>query len=408
MPTITITPTEQVGQRPYQGLSILESATLLRRYLYVEQHIIPILAAWILEAPAYEDKYALGYHLWDHAEHANWLRERLHELRGGRADADVPPSLKLAVAEAQHACTTAELVAGLYLVIKTELLAAYQHHLKVADPSANAAEVRIIKRIIPTLENHLAWANEVVGRNKTGSEEDWQVYLSGLLRQARGIDGLLDTAATPEVARPHSHFLYRPTGMKFDERITASPLPSYETREEMGHEDNVKAQFAVFFNELWAVGALASVIFDAWQADCPWEFYYDMCHHCWDEVRHSEFGAIRLKELGDAPHQADMVLFDQAKEWPFLHRLFYLTLDLEAHFMQRKKPRVLRYQSQQDGRSLIFADADWSDEINHVRYGKKWTSFFLENDARTPDDIKDEIQMLLVRQAHSSTEKTPF
>jgi hypothetical protein len=25
-----------------------------------------------------------------------------------------------------------------------------------------------------------------------------------------------------------------------------------------------------------------------------------------------------------------------------------------------------------DEASRVFADADWSDEINHVRYGKRW------------------------------------
>jgi hypothetical protein len=40
-----------------------------------------------------------------------------------------------------------------------------------------------------------------------------------------------------------------------------------------------------------------------------------------------------------------------------------------------------------DEASRVFADADWSDEINHVRYGKRWLEYFLRDDARSLEDI---------------------
>ena len=67
--------------------------------------------------------------------------------------------------------------------------------------------------------------------------------------------------------------------------------------------------------------------------------------------------------------------------------------------MKCKRPRVLRYHKEGDGRSFIFADADWSDEINHVRYGQKWTDYFLRDDVRTVEDIKQEIAEYLARRA---------
>ncbi len=396
----TISSTVSLTGRSYQGLSVTESAALLRRSIFVEQQCMRICAEWLLEAPAYEDKYVLGYHLWDHAEHVQWMRERLHELRGGHAEADIAPALKLTLDEAIHARDVTELVAGLYGGVKRSLLHAYREHVRMADPAANAGEIRILQRMIPDLENHLRWGEEILERCPTGSNvaAPWQLYLEYLLSRAGGIHGTLPVAMIPARERPHVHMVRRSAELKFDSRIVREPLAKYEERESMPHEQSVKEQFAVFFNELWAVGLLASVIVDSWDAGCPWEFHYDMAHHCWDELRHSQFGAIRLKELGEEPSRADTFFFDQSQNWPFLHRLVYLTRDLEVFFMKRKSPRFLKYQQEGDGRSMIFADADWSDEINHVRYGTKWSEYFLKDDARTVEDIKEEIRSFITRQ----------
>ena len=63
--------------------------------------------------------------------------------------------------------------------------------------------------------------------------------------------------------------------------------------------------------------------------------------------------------------------------------------------MPRKSERARFYEQQGDGRSQLFADADWSEEINHVNYGKRWLKYFLEEDARTVQDIQDEISAYL-------------
>ncbi|MEX1275771.1 MAG: hypothetical protein WEB62_05565 [Bacteroidota bacterium] len=401
------------AERSYRGLSVTESAALLRRYIFIEQECVRICAAWLLEAPMYEDKYILGYHLWDHAEHVQWMRERLLELRGGHAEADIAPTLKFALDEVLHARDVTELVAGLYGGVKQPLLQAYRDHLSVADTAANAGEIRILQRMIPDLENHLRWGEDIIKRCPTGHDGavPWQRYIGDLLLRAGGIHGTLQVPPLPALERPHARMHRRSTELKFDSRIARKPLAKYEERESMPHEQSVKEQFAVFFNELWAVGLLASVIVDSWDAGCPWEFQYDMAHHCWDELRHSQFGAIRLKELGEEPSRVDTFFFDQSQNWPFLHRLVYLTRDLEVFFMKRKSPRVLKYQQEGDGRSMIFADADWSDEINHVRYGTKWSEYFLKDDARTVEDIKEEIRVFIARQqAQAGVSKTdiPF
>jgi hypothetical protein len=90
-----------------------------------------------------------------------------------------------------------------------------------------------------------------------------------------------------------------------------------------------------------------------------------------------------------------MMLYEQSRTMPLLHRYCYLTLGLEIFFMPRKSVRVRYYSEQGDGLSQLFADVDWSEEINHVKYGKRWIDYFLADDARSVEDIQLEISKYL-------------
>lgn len=50
-----------------------------------------------------------------------------------------------------------------------------------------------------------------------------------------------------------------------------------------------------------------------------------------------------------------------------------------------------------DARSQLFADQDWSDEINHVRYGSTWTDYLLQEDSREIEDVIEEVKQHLAR-----------
>jgi hypothetical protein len=63
--------------------------------------------------------------------------------------------------------------------------------------------------------------------------------------------------------------------------------------------------------------------------------------------------------------------------------------------MPRKKPRFEEYGEQGDRRSQLFADHDWSDEMNHVRNGRKWLEVLLEGDARDVSVVESETLALV-------------
>jgi len=374
-----------IAARQMHGIDIKTSVELLRRYAFLERSCIRALAGWFLVVPAYEAKIALGYHLWSHAERADALRRRLKELRGGHGEANIEPALARLGDELVNAPGPEVFQAGLHWLLK-ELDAAYQTHVDLADPSANAGEARLLRRLQPDLREELEWHGRHAVAGATTAE--WVEHLRKLLGAAGGVSGLEPRAACAVV--PAARF-ERPATLHFDARIKPGSFDDYAARMNQPFEERRIAEMQIFFNEFYAAALLASILYDAWNAKAPWEFFYDLSHHFWDEVRHAEFGVRRLKELGVEPTTINLVLFEQSQGLPFLHRLCYLTLGLEVYYMPRKKPRVKRYEEAGDHRTQLFADVDWSDEGNHVQYGRKWVEHFLEDDARSVQDLQQEI-----------------
>lgn len=382
-----------VAQRSQFGVDVGTTVRLFRRYCHLERSAIRAIAGWFLSVPAYEAKIALGYTLWSHTERADALRGRLHELRGGHRDGNIEPALQVLGEELLHAPDEASFLLSLRWLLD-QLAAAYRAYLDVADPAANAMERRLLQRMGIDLANdaeRLAEAARAIA--PTVAAAPWVAYLEGLLAAANGVSGI--EPGEPPPTRPATERFARPERNVFDARLTSGDLLAHTNKLALPFEERRVAEFRVFFNEFYAAALLASIIYDAWNANAPWEFFVDVGHQFWDEVRHAEFGLRRLRELGVEPSIINQSLFEQAQGMPFLHRFCYLTLGLEVFFMPRKKPRFLQYQEAGDARSQLFADVDWSDEQNHVRYGKRWVDYFLEDDARSVEDLQDEINSYL-------------
>lgn len=400
-----------VVRRGKGGVDVGRTVDLLRRYAYIEQSCVRALAGWFLKIPAWESKLVLGHQLWAHAERVYALRGRLQEMRGGHREANIEPDLDRLGEELVHAPDETSFLAGLSLVLES-LTVTYREHLEAADPVANAMEVRLLQRLLPDVERQLEGMGNLKQEHTSQdghSSRSWTEYLGDLLVAAGGVSGL-EARESASASRPEGAHFERPASMTFDDRIRDAELGSHGSKLSMSLEERRQGEFEVFFNEFYAAALMATINYDAWNVSAPRQFFLDIAHHFWDEVRHAEFGATRLRELGIEPSKVNQTLFEQSQGMPFLHRICYLTLGLEVYFMPRKRPRMRYYEEQGDARSQLFADVDWSDEQTHVRYGKDWVEHFLEDDARTIEDVQEEIEEYLA--AYQSQlpagEKAPF
>lgn len=369
------------------GLGITTAAQRLRNYGWIARRSIKMLSGWFLRLENFEHKYALAYHLYDNSEHVTWCRSRLSEMRGGNPNASIRPQLREICDVAMGAPTDEDFLAGYYGVLQGFIIEAIRSDIEELDESGNANEFRLLSRIVRDLEIQQTWFRDLGIKL---DKRPWCEELRGFIVAAGGVHGgkLGQQSYKLGNYKPFT----RPSQIRFDNRIQIGPLRSYEEREAMDAKESTIEQFKVFFNEFYAAALLASILYDASEGDYPWEMMADFSRHFWDEARHSEFGCLRLRELGCEPDRVNPVLFEESQSLPVLHRIAYLTRGLEAYFMPRKGKRVKDYEKIGDMRSQLFADQDWSDEINHVRYGSRWTDYLLEDDHRDLDDIIEEVK----------------
>lgn len=389
-----------------KGISVFEMSDSLRRAAFIERTSIRNLCGWFLAIPAYEDKHVLGHHVWTHAEHANWLRDRLQHLRGGHPDASIDPALLRLMDLIRDSDGPWAFMRATYDVLLPTLLEYYRELIERCDASANASDIRILKRVIPELEDQITWGSERLGHDPDPtSSESASDALRRVIYEIGGLNcPTSDSCAWPARGKPFS----LPGEIVFDDRISDLPLMSLDERKELPYEDGLREQFYVFFNEMYAGAMLAGVLYEAIESRIDWRLIYGLSRHFWDEVRHSEFGAVRLRELGFEPDRCNQELFKNGLHMPLLHRICYLTMVLEPYYMPRKKPRFKEYEAAGDARSLLFADHDWSDEINHVRFGKDVLEILLRDDARDVGQLKKEVLDHLERKGAETGALSPF
>ncbi|HET7558342.1 MAG TPA: DUF455 family protein [Limnochordia bacterium] len=391
-------------ERPLGGAySVAENGRLLRRYAEVEFQLMRLFGAWMPHIAAVDVKLKLPWHTNEDAEHAGWLRERLAELRGGRLHAAPDAPLRAALQAALHAPGPYAFLVGAYFGLKRELLAAYKLHLAGTDPLLDAPTVRVLRRIIPEEEAQLAWAEHGCDALCTSDAERaaalrWRDTVVAGLLDAGGVQGMaMDEREEPlpgeaiaaeagsalaasgaAAAVEPTPFVHSPGGVRPEgaPRCWIRPAP--------GADDGERARTIWEFrwrrDELQATEIFMQCLYDF--DDMPWDFYKDCARHAWDEARHTELGIRRLRELGVDPDELPMMVANsitQVGHMSGLERYTLTTLGHETAGMAGKTEHYRRHLELGDMVSAACVDYDWSDEINHVRYGKRWVSWFAES-----------------------------
>ena len=78
-----------VDRREFGGrFSVRENSQRLANYRYLEIQLMEMIGGWSHTTPQLAFKAAFGYHVYDHAQNADVLGERLYQLRSGRERAE--------------------------------------------------------------------------------------------------------------------------------------------------------------------------------------------------------------------------------------------------------------------------------------------------------------------------------
>src|SRR3954451_12129233 len=130
-----------------------------------------MLGGWSHTAPQLAFKAAFGYQVYDHAQAADLLGERLYQLRSGR-NREEP-----ATDEFAQLCERVWLMddvidrlVAVCRVLEPHLVSTYVYHADATDPLTDTPSVRLLRRIAGMDQSHVAWGQAVIESLATSGE----------------------------------------------------------------------------------------------------------------------------------------------------------------------------------------------------------------------------------------------
>ena len=185
-------------------------------------------------------------------------------------------------------------------MLKRKLLEAYERYIRETYDIYDLPSVLALEGILPRRRAQLQWAEQTVSELASDGEKQralqrWQCFAEDVIQAMGGIDGVMPGSPTcRQRHQPTRRFLPFSEARR-DARFTIETTPP-DIPDENDHTAWALWQFSNYVQEMQAAETLASML---WEVDgIDWEFYYDIARHCWDEVRHSQLGQRRLRELG--------------------------------------------------------------------------------------------------------------
>ena len=291
------------------------------------------------------------------------------------------------------ATTPADVLQGTIVAVGEVLLAAIDDYLGRNDPLYDQPTVPVLTADREEIASQIAWARAglaAIGSTAEsafvakiraqladlpGQLREHQVRSAEPLREARRIGQLpIAQAVLPE---GFLHLEYGPAAM---------PRENVYTDRERYHAIN-------FLQEVQAADSCASMLFEA--PDMPWDFYFDLSRHMWDESRHAMFGEKKLMALGSSAAAAGLSVkaYTMRQTLSPLDRYAALTTQ-EADAFPTKHVGLKDAVTHGDSVSAMAWSYDIADETQHVRYGARWLPVMIEKirEPRSLDQVRTDAE----------------
>ncbi|MDX6273439.1 MAG: hypothetical protein QOJ92_649 [Frankiales bacterium] len=376
--------TEIAVHAPY-GLPARQVANQLERCFRAEADLMRVLGGWTPLVTENDERLAFARDLGMRAEHGQVLLDRLHRLRTTDRMIALPsPQWRALVELLDAAPTVADLVAGLYLVVTADLVAAYKQLLADCDPLADELTIRLVSRhVLPDHEERLRWAESFTrghgyDRAYFGQVRDALAAAGGLIVRSDlvpadrdDVDAGLGTGfwALPSTApdRIELGSEYRIVG----DGERASYCPPFE---EFGPaEVEVLVNHHGLMPEIASLCIIGSMLHEV--HDRPWEFYRDFATQCSDEVRHIGILLRRLDALGAAPDVHPFptwTFYDAVAYLPVGERTLVFNTIVEGNVVETLHDRASALEKAGNPETAYGMDWISADESLHLHNGMRW------------------------------------
>jgi hypothetical protein len=383
------------------GYSVAENVQRLLRMHWTERRLMDAMLAHLPSTPIWEVKCALALHQWYCAEHADWLRRRVIEMRHPAPPLDDPPSAELDafLEELVRAENPAELIIGIYGVALPALRDAYYAHIHDTNPLVDHPTRRFMRFALLEVTEAIEWGDAAIPtltRDKAvaGSARDWKEHLEFYLVTARGIAGdplislqegddrrgLNIRSLEPPLPPPRARKPFAPNfEPRRDERFHGlynfefPPHVVYNASDVPADERNL-ALLSKRTLEMDVPEMMASFLFE--RKGQPWEFYLDYSRQLWDEARHAMMGTVAFEARGidwteiplNVGFSLRLNLHATAQERQII------LYAIEQSLMPAETGKRFEYETAVaagDDLSAHFHDYDWADEVLHANIGRR-------------------------------------
>ena len=386
---------------PPEQIDFAHNKKLLNRYRFIEYETLRILAAWLPGAAKMEWKLAMGRILWEDAQHVQHLYQRLREIQTPAFRPPADDALEHLMAEAIHAPSAADLLAGLFRVIKPALVATYRWHREQTFANPDAPTLYAFKHILLDEETQLTWAQQALAHHPTG---EWEAYIADLLAAAGGVSGRDARPQAPRQPSLRTPFEL-PRDVARDERFNMVNRDAGKRVQVPDQATQRLRDFESYSQEMLAAETVAAIVHLS--PGMPWAFSYDSARHCYDETRHCKLGIEWLAHHGhdytDVPQNTRV--FSWRSQFDAATQYCLLTMGNEVHAFPRRHEQMASYAETGDRLSAQYVSYDMADERQHVAFGHKWLpELMAEHGIDKPlEEFVDETVALWQREYKSGT-----
>jgi 1,2-phenylacetyl-CoA epoxidase catalytic subunit len=340
----------------------------------VEVELTRLVGAWIARTPELPEKLALARMLYEDADHARLLGQRLLELRVAESRLDSLSRRTAPAFKTLEALDRADAFFDqLFRVVKPALLADYCRHLDAAPPYVDEPSVRLIRQIIREEEEHLEAGLALLAerRRAPGTEVDYQ-QLWDLEAEGGGFTDGEWVGREPEPL-PSPVWPGAVTKLGSAEAMPAYPSDFDEAMRRCVHD--------LVFSETEALDIFGRYVYEL-GPELPWLFTFESARIAWDEARHVELLLSVLERYGGrvGSFPAKAPGYEEYVRQPTtLQKLIMVNVIAEGEVSTDTQTQHREaFRQLGDHLSALFKDYEMADEINHGQFGLRWAHWLAE------------------------------
>jgi uncharacterized ferritin-like protein (DUF455 family) len=398
------TPTYLSSQQPRARWLRVDTAHILKRFFFCERSLLISQAAWIPLIATLDIKIDSARCVWQSAETAHALRDRVFELRFPSRlmeEEGTDHALIELVDSVKDSPSVPAFLSAVGEVFLPALRDAYRDYLESSDSIADGPTHRFLSVALSEKEEQVrayqAWARTAVSVHPEVREEAvaWARSLADRLIQVGGIGVEVSRVTAAELLPMGRKAYVIPLHPARDTRFWPCRFywpdivdPSFP----YGEGVQLQLRSAVsHLNEVWAIEA-GGIILSAFADILPWEWIHDAARWTYDESRHCRMGCERLMAWNLDPAEIPLgtYIYDSASGDDPIYRLGMLYF-FETKNIRHKPARAQLFRTYGDSLSEHDMDFDWADETMHAGYGKHWLKELLikrGEDADSYDQVR--------------------